>query len=110
VPHPFQSIGLGLASAIGFAIANPGALTVLGAGDSGFLLSIADLDMAIRLNLRLCILVYNDSSYAAEVHLTAGTTSISCSSKTPFRCHRTRYGARGVTVMTLDDLEPVRPG
>ena len=67
--HSFQSIGLGLASAIGLAIANPGKLAVLGAGDGGFMMSIADFETAIRLGLRMCILVYNDSSYAAEVHL-----------------------------------------
>ncbi|MGB8894488.1 MAG: thiamine pyrophosphate-binding protein, partial [Pseudolabrys sp.] len=66
--HSFQSVGLGLASAIGLAIANPGKLAVLGAGDGGFMMSIADLETAIRLELRMCILIYNDSSYAAEVH------------------------------------------
>jgi Thiamine pyrophosphate enzyme, C-terminal TPP binding domain len=39
-----------------------------GAGDGGFLMSISDLETAIRLGLRMCILIYNDSSYAAEVH------------------------------------------
>ena len=66
--HSFQSVGLGLPSTIGLAIANPGKLAVLGTGDGGFLMSIADLETAIRLGLRLCILVYNDASYAAEVH------------------------------------------
>ena len=58
----------GLPSAIGLAIANPGKLAVLGTGDGGLLMSMADLETALRLKLRLCILVYNDSSYAAEVH------------------------------------------
>jgi thiamine pyrophosphate-dependent acetolactate synthase large subunit-like protein len=79
--HSFQSVGLGLASVIGLALANPGALAVLGAGDGGFLMSISDLETALRLKLRLCILIYNDSSYAAEVHLyrRAATQSTSCS-------------------------------
>ena len=67
--HSFQSVGLGLASTIGLAVANPGALAVLGTGDGGFLMSISDLETAVRMKLRMCILVYNDSSYAAEVHL-----------------------------------------
>ena len=58
--HSFQSVGLGLGSAIGLAIANPGSLAVLGAGDGGFLMSLADLETAVRLKLRMCILVYND--------------------------------------------------
>src|SRR5262249_62002032 len=63
--HSFQSVGLGLPSAIGLAIANPGKLAVLGTGGGRFLMSMADLGTAIRVKLRLCILVYNDSSYAA---------------------------------------------
>src|SRR6202451_730762 len=39
--HSFQSVGLGLPSTIGLAIAHPGKLAVLGTGDGGFLLSLA---------------------------------------------------------------------
>jgi len=42
--HSFQSVGLGLPSVIGLAIANPGKLAVLGTGDGGFLMSMADLE------------------------------------------------------------------
>src|SRR5579862_3728983 len=66
--HSFQSVGLGLPSTIGLAIANPGKLAVLGTGDGGFLMSMADMETTVRLGLRMCILVYNDASYAAEVH------------------------------------------
>ena len=109
--HSFQSVGLGLASAIGLAIANPGALAVLGAGDGGFLMSIADLETAIRLKLRLCILIYNDSSYAAEVHLyrrRGYAIDIVQFPDADFAAMARGFGAQGVTVRTLDDLEPVR--
>src|SRR5262249_15560552 len=53
--HSFQSVGLGLPSAIGLAIANPDKLAVLGAGDGGFMMSIADLETVLRLGLRMCI-------------------------------------------------------
>jgi thiamine pyrophosphate-dependent acetolactate synthase large subunit-like protein len=109
--HSFQSIGLGLASAIGLAIANPGALAVLGAGDGGFLMSISDLETAIRLKLRMCVLVYNDSSYAAEVHLyrrRGYAIDIVRFPDTDFAAMARGFGARGVTVRTIDDLEPVR--
>ena len=109
--HSFQSVGLGLASAIGLAIANPGALAVLGAGDGGFLMSIADLETAIRLKLRMCILIYNDSSYAAEVHLyrrRGYSIDIVQFPDTDFAAMARGFGAQGVTVRTLDDLAPVR--
>ena len=109
--HSFQSVGLGLASVIGLAVANPGKLAVLGAGDGGFLMSIADLETAIRLGLRLCILVYNDSSYAAEVHYfrrQGYSIDIVQFPETDFAAIARGYGARAATVRTLSDLDPVR--
>jgi len=109
--HSFQSVGLGLASAIGLAIANPGKLAVLGAGDGGFLMSIADLETAIRLGLRLCILVYNDSSYAAEVHYfrrQGYSIDIVQFPDTDFAAIARGYGARAATVRTVADLAAVR--
>ncbi len=109
--HSFQSVGLGLPSAIGLALANPGKLAVLGAGDGGFMMSMADFETAIRLKLRLCVLVYNDSSYAAEVHYFGRqgfSTDIVRFPETDFAAIARGYGARGATVRTLDDLEPVK--
>lgn len=109
--HSFQSVGLGLASAIGLAVANPGKLAVLGAGDGGFLMSIADLETAIRLRLRMCILIYNDSSYAAEVHFfrrQGYSVDIVQFPETDFAAIACGFGARGATVRTLADLDAVR--
>src|SRR5262245_20384659 len=109
--HSFQSVGLGLASAIGLASANPGKLAVLGSGDGGFMTSIADLETAIRLGLRLCILIYNDSSYAAEVHFfrrQGYSVDIVRFPETDFAAIARGYGARAATVRSLADLEPVR--
>jgi thiamine pyrophosphate-dependent acetolactate synthase large subunit-like protein len=64
----FQSIGLGLASAIGAALASPDRVPVAACGDGGFLMSIAELDTVRRLGLGMLIVVYNDDAYGAEVH------------------------------------------
>lgn len=64
----YQSIGLGLASAIGAAVARPDRLTVAALGDGGFLMSVAELSTAVRLGLPLLVVVYNDAAYGAEVH------------------------------------------
>jgi acetolactate synthase I/II/III large subunit len=109
--HSFQSVGLGLASAIGLAVANPGKLAVLGAGDGGFMMSIADLETALRLKLRLCILIYNDSSYAAEVHYfrrQGYSIDIVQFPDTDFAAIARGHGARAATVRTLSDLDPVK--
>jgi thiamine pyrophosphate-dependent acetolactate synthase large subunit-like protein len=64
----YQSIGLGLASAIGSAIALPGRLTVAALGDGGALMGISELETVVRLGLPMVIVVYNDAAYGAEVH------------------------------------------
>ena len=109
--HSFQSVGLGLPSAIGLAIANPGKLAVLGTGDGGFLMSMADLETAVRLKLRLCILVYNDSSYAAEVHYfrrQGYSVDIVQFPQTDFAAIAHGFGARVVTVRKLADLDSLK--
>ena len=109
--HSFQSVGLGLPSIIGLAVANPGKLAVLGTGDGGFLMSMADLETALRLKLRLCILVYNDASYAAEVHYfrrQGYSTDIVQFPPTDFAAIAKGFGARGITVRTLADLDPLK--
>jgi thiamine pyrophosphate-dependent acetolactate synthase large subunit-like protein len=109
--HSFQSVGLGLPSVIGLAIANPGKLAVLGTGDGGFLMSMADLETAMRLKLRLCILVYNDSSYAAEVHYfrrQGYSVDIVQFPDTDFAAIARGHGARGATVRILADLDQLK--
>jgi thiamine pyrophosphate-dependent acetolactate synthase large subunit-like protein len=64
----YQSIGLGLASAIGVAVARPDRQTVAALGDGGFLMSVAELSTAVRYGLPLLVVVYNDAAYGAEVH------------------------------------------
>lgn len=64
----FQSIGLGLATAIGAALARPDRLPVAALGDGGALMSIAELETVVRLGLPMVVVVYDDEAYGAEVH------------------------------------------
>jgi thiamine pyrophosphate-dependent acetolactate synthase large subunit-like protein len=64
----FQSIGLGLATAIGAALACPDRLPVAALGDGGCLMAAAELDTVVRLGLPMVVIVYNDDAYGAEVH------------------------------------------
>jgi len=67
-PNGFQSVGLGLGNAIGAAIANPDRVTVAALGDGGTFMALAEIETAVRLGLRLLIVIYDDSAYGAEVH------------------------------------------
>jgi thiamine pyrophosphate-dependent acetolactate synthase large subunit-like protein len=64
----FQSIGLGLATAIGAALARPDRLAVAALGDGGALMAAAELETVARLGLPMVVAVYNDAAYGAEVH------------------------------------------
>ncbi|WP_442790318.1 thiamine pyrophosphate-binding protein [Nocardia sp. CDC153] len=64
----FQSIGLGLATAIGSALAHPYRLPVAALGDGGALMGIAELETVVRLGIPMLIVIYDDHAYGAEVH------------------------------------------
>ena len=68
----FQSIGLGLATAIGAALAQPDRLPVAALGDGGALMGVAELETVARLALPMVVVVYDDEAYGAEVHHFAG--------------------------------------
>ena len=104
----FQSIGLGLYTAIGAAKASPSRVSVLGTGDGGFLMSIAELETAVRADLPLLIIVYNDAAYGAEVHHFEGTDEeldIVRFPETDIAAIARGFGAEGLTVRTAGDLD-----
>jgi thiamine pyrophosphate-dependent acetolactate synthase large subunit-like protein len=104
----FQSIGLGLFTAVGAALAQPGRLPVAAVGDGGFLMSIAELETVVRLKLPMVIVVYNDSAYGAEVHH-FGQSDLSTVTfpDTDIAAIARGFGCSAVTVRTVADLAPL---
>ena len=64
----YQSIGLGLATAIGAALARPDRLAVAALGDGGALMGVSELETVVRLGIAMVVVVYDDRGYGAEVH------------------------------------------
>jgi acetolactate synthase-1/2/3 large subunit len=64
----FQAVGLGLATAIGAALARPDRLPVAALGDGGALMGASELETVVRLGLPMVVVVYDDAAYGAEVH------------------------------------------
>ncbi|RKO26107.1 thiamine pyrophosphate-binding protein [Pseudarthrobacter phenanthrenivorans] len=65
----YQTIGLGLASAVGAArAAEDGRTLVLASGDGGFLMGLSDLESLIRAARSAIVVIYNDAAYGAEIH------------------------------------------
>jgi len=107
----FQAVGLGLASAIGAAVARPDRLTVAALGDGGALMSLPELETVARLGLRMLIVVYDDAAYGAEVHHFRPMGHPVETVQFPdadFAAIARGAGAEGVVVRTLADLDPVR--
>jgi thiamine pyrophosphate-dependent acetolactate synthase large subunit-like protein len=64
----YQSVGLGLASTIGAAIAQPDRLAVAALGDGGLLMGASEIETVVRLGLPMVLVVYDDEAFGAEVH------------------------------------------
>jgi acetolactate synthase-1/2/3 large subunit len=106
----FMSIGLGLATGIGTAVARPDRLTVIALGDGGALMALPELETLGRLGLDALVVVYNDASYAAEVHHFAPEKAPLDSVRFPdtdFAGLARALGLEAVTVRSLEDLEVV---
>lgn len=109
-PLGFQAVGMGLAAGIGAAIAQPDRVAVVGTGDGSFMMSLAELDTAVRCGLGLVVIVYNDSAYGAEINLFQPYTDdldIVRFPDTDIARVARGIGADGATVRGLDDLGPV---
>ena len=107
----FMSIGLGLATGIGAAIARPDHLTVIALGDGGALMALPELETVGRLGLDALIVVYNDASYAAEVHHFAPEGAPLDTVRFPdtdFASLAHAVGLEAATVTGFSDLEVVR--
>jgi acetolactate synthase-1/2/3 large subunit len=106
----FQSIGLGLFTAIGAALAQPGRLPVAALGDGGALMAIAELETVVRLGLPMVIVVYDDEAYGAEVHH-FGPDGYPLDTvrfpPTDIASIGRGFGCEGVTVRSKEDLEAV---
>jgi thiamine pyrophosphate-dependent acetolactate synthase large subunit-like protein len=105
----YQSIGLGLATAIGAAVARPERLTVAALGDGGLLTSLPELGTVARLGLNLLVVVYNDAAYGAEVHHfgpLGRPTDIVRFPETDFAAIARACGLEGLTVRSSEDLAP----
>jgi acetolactate synthase-1/2/3 large subunit len=105
----FQSIGLGLSTAIGAAVAHPERLAVAALGDGGFLMGISELETAVRAGLRMVVVVYNDHAYGAEVHHFGTSEDLATVTFPPrdLAALARGFGADAITVRTESDLSPV---
>ena len=111
VPLGFQSIGLALSSGIGAGVAFSDRLPIVGVGDGGFMMSLTELDTAVRIGMRMVVVVYDDAAYGAEVHHFKHETDkleIVQFPDTDISAIARGFGAQGAVIRRKADLEIVR--
>ena len=64
----FMSVGHGLATAVGAAVARPDRPVLALTGDGGAMMALGELDSIAGQGLDVLVVVFNDAAYGAEVH------------------------------------------
>ena len=108
----FQSIGLGLASAVGAARAvEDGRTLVLASGDGGFLMGLPDLESLIGTARSAVVVIYNDAAYGAEIHQYASqglTEKPMLIPEVDFSGVARALGAESAVIRSLGDLDALQ--
>jgi thiamine pyrophosphate-dependent acetolactate synthase large subunit-like protein len=107
----FQSVGLGLASGVGAAVARPDRLCVAAIGDGGALMALGELETAARYRLPMVVVIYNDAAYGAEVHHfgpMGHPVDLTRFPDVDFAAFARAVGAEGITVRGNGDLSSIK--
>lgn len=104
------AIGLGMGTAIGAALGRPGALVVAAIGDASMMMSLGDLETAVRLRLPILVVVSNDEALGSEVNFLMEHGLDPEVAKTPspsFAAIALAMGAQAATIRSAGDLTVV---
>jgi acetolactate synthase I/II/III large subunit len=107
----FGAVGLGLPLGIGAAIGVPDRHCVTVVGDGGFMMSVGELETAVRARVPLTVVILNDGAYGGEVRQleAKGKPLTSVLFENPNFAEVARaLGAEAVSVNSLDDLDAAR--
>ncbi|MDE2453734.1 MAG: thiamine pyrophosphate-binding protein, partial [Burkholderiales bacterium] len=110
--HDFSSIGMGFGAALGFAVGRPERPTVLFLGDGSFLMTMGELETAVREDIPLVIVLMNDCAYGAELHylqMRDMPVAKSVFLDIDFAPIAAGFGFRAETVRTIEELRALAP-
>jgi acetolactate synthase-1/2/3 large subunit len=106
----FGAMGYSLPAALGAKAADPERPVVCYAGDGSLMQVLGDIETAVRYDLGVVVVIYNDASYGIirhRQHLEYGRETGASYDSPDFAAIAEGLGARGITVTSLEDLEPV---
>ena len=109
ISNGFAAMGIGLPGAIAAKLAFPERNVVAATGDAGFLMNAQELETAVRLELALVVLVWNDNGYGLiewhqERHF-GRSNDVTFGNPDLLRFAES-FGARGFRVENAGDLAP----
>jgi len=105
-----QTLGVALPWAISAALVRPDTKVVSVSGDGGFLFSSQDLETAVRLNLNIVHIIWNDGNYDMvkfQEEMKYGKSAAVKFGPVDFVKYAESFGAKGYRVNKASELEEV---
>ncbi|MBL1320143.1 MAG: acetolactate synthase large subunit [Methylophaga sp.] len=109
ISNGFASMGIALPGAIAAKLAHPERNIVAVTGDAGFLMNSQEIETAMRLNIAIVILIWNDASYGLiewKQQTQFGRTSNVKFTNPDFVKYAESFGAHGVKIESTQQLMP----
>jgi acetolactate synthase-1/2/3 large subunit len=110
ISNGFASMGFSLPGALSAKMLYPDRKVLAACGDGGFLMNCHDLETAVRLNLPVVILVFNDGKYGLiewkQINQFGRTYGVSFDNP-DFVALAKSFGAAGYRVKSADELQPI---
>ena len=110
ISNGFASMGIAVPGAIAAKLAYPQRKVVAVTGDAGFMMNSQEIETAIRLNLSLVIIIWNDSGYGLiewKQMNQFGRKSHVDFNNPDFVQYAESFGAKGYRISHSDELMPV---
>ncbi|XRQ12450.1 acetolactate synthase large subunit [Actinomadura welshii] len=109
VSNGLSSMGFAVPGAIAAKLARPDRKVLAATGDGAFLMNSQELETAVRENIPITVLVWDDSAYGLiewKMDLDLGTSSHTGFGNPDFVQYAESFGARGYRVESADALLP----
>ncbi len=109
ISNGFASMGIAVPGAIAAKLAHPERKIVAVTGDAGFLMNSQEIETAMRLNIAIVILIWNDASYGLiewKQQNQYGRTSNVKFTNPDFVQYAQSFGAEGIRIEKTEQLMP----
>ena len=110
ISNGFASMGIAVPGAIAAKMANPDRKIVAVTGDAGFMMNSQEIETALRLNIPIVVLIWNDSGYGLiewKQMTTFGRPSNVRFNNPDFAKYAQSFGAKGYKITHADELSTV---